>query len=283
MNKNVNKEGVAVGKCRVLIRGVNDVGSAVAHRLIEDGHVVVIHDVAQPTTSRRGMAFADAMFDGHAQLEGIQAHRADSLADITARLNAELSVANEAIVTAFDFTETLRVVKPRVLIDARMRKRAVPESQIWLAPITIGLGPNFTAGVTTDVVVETAYGEDLGRVYSTGGTRPLAGEPREIDGRGRERFVYAPVEGTVETDLGIGDLVTDQEVVARIGTNLLRAPITGALRGLTHHGVPVTRGTKVIEVDPRGSKGNLYGVGMRPGQIADGIRMWLRLELVGCC
>ena len=48
----------------MLVRGVNDVASAVAHRLFSAGHAVALHDVAAPTTSRRGMAFADAMFDG---------------------------------------------------------------------------------------------------------------------------------------------------------------------------------------------------------------------------
>jgi hypothetical protein len=37
------------------------------------------------------------------------------------------------------------------VIDARMRKRAVPEGQRGLAPLTIGLGPNFIAGENVDV------------------------------------------------------------------------------------------------------------------------------------
>ncbi len=45
---------------RVLVRGVGDIGSAVAHQLFHAGHVVVVlHDGEQPTTTRRGMAFAD--------------------------------------------------------------------------------------------------------------------------------------------------------------------------------------------------------------------------------
>ena len=52
----------------VLVRGVGDIGSAVAHRLFGAGYGVVIHDDPQPTTTRRGMAFADAVFDGRASL-----------------------------------------------------------------------------------------------------------------------------------------------------------------------------------------------------------------------
>lgn len=57
----------------VLVRGVGDVGSAVAHLLFEAGHSVVIHDTAQPTTTRWVMAFADAVFDRKATLEGVTA------------------------------------------------------------------------------------------------------------------------------------------------------------------------------------------------------------------
>jgi len=53
---------------RVLVHGVGDIGSAVAHRLFLAGHVVVVHDSEQSTTTRRGMAFTDAIFDGRTML-----------------------------------------------------------------------------------------------------------------------------------------------------------------------------------------------------------------------
>ena len=55
----------------MLVRGVGDIGSAVAHRLFLAGHLVVVHDGEQPTTTRRGMAFADAIFDGRTTLDGV--------------------------------------------------------------------------------------------------------------------------------------------------------------------------------------------------------------------
>ncbi|MCC6176646.1 MAG: hypothetical protein IT305_15160 [Chloroflexi bacterium] len=73
---------------RVLVRGLNDVGSAVAHALVRAGYPVVMHDGPAPTTSRRGMAFADAAFDGEAALAGIVARRLDDLAGLDDGLNA---------------------------------------------------------------------------------------------------------------------------------------------------------------------------------------------------
>ena len=42
-----------------------------------------------------------------------------------------------------------------------------------LAPLTIGLGPNFVAGETIDIVVETSW-EQLGHVVTRGSALPLA-------------------------------------------------------------------------------------------------------------
>jgi hypothetical protein len=56
---------------RILIRGANNVDSAVAHCLLQTGYGVVIHDSTQPTTTRRRKAFTDAVFYGNAILDDI--------------------------------------------------------------------------------------------------------------------------------------------------------------------------------------------------------------------
>lgn len=99
----------------------------------------------------------------------------------------------------------------------------------------------------------------------------MSGEPREVDGHARDRYVYAPVGGTFHTSLQIGDHVLQGQDVAQIDTTLLLAPIAGVLRGLTHDGVPVTAKTKVIEVDPHRQGGQVSGIGERPARIAEGV------------
>ena len=75
---------------RVLIRGSGDVGSAVAHLLLRSGHDVVIHDVALPAAPRRGMAFADAIFDGACELDGVRARRVDATAALRGESTGEV-------------------------------------------------------------------------------------------------------------------------------------------------------------------------------------------------
>jgi xanthine dehydrogenase accessory factor len=252
---------------RILVRGSGDVGSAVAHYLFQAGHGVVMHESTQPTATRRRMAFADAVFDGSAILEGIESKKADSLSLLRRLLNEHKIIP----FVIEELGKTLEVVRPHVFVDARMRKHSQPEIQIHLAALTIGLGPNFIAGETTHLVIETARGDSLGRMIEHGSASPLQGEPKEIEGYARDRYVYAPVAGKFHTPHQIGDKVEAGQEVARIDSTPLFAPIAGVLRGITHTDVPVFLKTKVIEIDPRIENAQVTGIAERPARIAQGV------------
>ena len=252
---------------RILIRGANDVGSAVAHRLFTAGYSVVIHEMPLPTTTRRRMSFSDAVFEGRASLDGVEAQLIKRLYLLRGALVSDCCIP----VFIKDFYELLNTLHPTILVDARMRKHLHPEVQRGLAELTIGLGPNFIAGETTDIAIETSRGDSLGQIVEHGATSPLQGEPHEIEGHARDRYVYAPAAGKFRTSLQIGDSVTRGQEVARVDSIPLLAPITGVLRGLTHNGVPVTQKTKVIEVDPRNHDAQYSGIGERPARIAEGV------------
>jgi xanthine dehydrogenase accessory factor len=192
----------------------------------------------------------------------------------------ELHARASIPVVVGDLRYWLEASRCTVLIDARMRKRISPESHCGMAALTIGLGPGHVAPRTADVVVETIWGDRLGAVLREGATLPLAGEPRAIDGVGRERIVYAPIEGVLRSDLEIGGPVSAGTLVATIDGTPICAPISGTLRGLTRPGVSVVRGDKVLEVDPRPpERAGFSGLGERPLRIAEGvalaIRQWL--------
>jgi xanthine dehydrogenase accessory factor len=251
----------------VLVRGSGDIGSAVAHCLFTAGYAVILHDGPAPAAPRRGMAFTDAIFDGAATLSGVEGRRVNDLTALSPLLEAHGCVP--IVVVPFD--ETLAAVSPGVLVDARMRKRAVPEAQMSLAALTIGLGPNFVAGETTHLVIETSWGERLGALVTAGPSAPLAGEPRTYGGHARDRFIYAPAAGVFRTQCSIADVVAAGQVVATLDGVDLAAPLSGILRGLVRDGVPVEAGAKCVEVDPRGDSAHVLGIGERPGTIARGV------------
>ena len=260
----------------VLVLGAGDVGSAVAHALFQAGRTVALQDgPAPPAAPRRGMAFADAFFDGKAMLAGVTARRLGSPpADLPAALGGAASLPFLAGTVA----EALAAARWAAVVDARMRKRGAPEDLRAWAPLTVGLGPGFAAGGGPDanchVAVETSW-EGLGEVMRSGPTLPLRGEPRPIAGVGRQRAVYAPIAGLFRTGLAIGGSIAATEPLGTLDGRPLLAPLAGVLRGLVRDGVPVKAGTKVAEVDPRGDPALCFGLGERPRRIAEAVAVLL--------
>ncbi len=255
----------------VLVLGAGDVGSAVAHALFQAGAAVAMQDgPASPAVPRRGMAFADAFFDGEAALAGVTARRLATPVDLAAALG------NAAFLPFFvgTVTEALAAAPWAAVVDARMRKRAAPEDLRPWAPLAVGLGPGFVAGEGADAnchaAVETSW-EALGKVVRSGPTLPLRGEPRPIAGVGRERAVYAPAAGLFRTGHAIGGRISAAEPIGTLDGRALLAPLAGALRGLVRDAVPVEEGAKVAEVDPRGDPALCFGLGERPRRIAEGV------------
>jgi xanthine dehydrogenase accessory factor len=116
-----------------LVRGIGDVGSAIAVELFRAGYGVALNDDPAPTTPRSGMAFTDTVFDGVATLDGLSARRASGMEELLAMMTARQVVP----VTTLPFDNVLTAADWSGLIDARMRKRAQPERQRGLVPLTI--------------------------------------------------------------------------------------------------------------------------------------------------
>jgi xanthine dehydrogenase accessory factor len=263
---------------QIILRGSSDVASATAHLLFCAGYAVLMHESAQPTATRRKMAFTDAIFDGSAWLEGLEGRRIDDLPGLLAALESHQFIP----LTVADFEWLVREISPAILVDARMRKHSQPEKQLGLAPLTLGLGPGFEAAQTVDIAIETGRGPDLGRLIRSGATAALKGEPVSMAGHARDRYVYAPLDGVFRTGLQVGEAVRQGQVVAEINGHPLTAPLDGVLRGLTRDGVPVKVRTKIIEVDPRGEAAQVSGIAERPAKIAQGVlqavQEWLAVK-----
>ena len=149
--------------------------------------------------------------------------------------------------TAPDFA----ALRPDVIVDARLAKRpldTVPDA----APLVIGLGPGFEAGVHCHAVIETNRGHNLGRVIWQGAAQADTGTPGHVQGRGRERVLRAPADGTVQPLVEIGTLVTEGQPVCSVAGQPVLAPFDGVVRGLIHPSVLVHAGLKIGDVDPRG-------------------------------
>ena len=247
----------------IIIDGCGDIGSAIAHQLFKVSQSVLVTDHSRPAHSRRGMSFVDAFYQSSAQLEGVVARYFDRLPS---------TLPNEVIICSMGVEQLLDQFDVKVVINARMRKRDTPVLPNWKSKhdsLLIGLGPGFVSNVNCDVAIETAWGDHLGSEV-TGPTEPLKGDPRPIDGLTRERIVYAPISGIWQTNCNLGDSVKAGDILGNISGHVIHAPISGVLRGISHHLANINTNQKIVELDPLG-KTQIYGLGERPLKIAKGV------------
>lgn len=231
----------------VIVLGTNEIASAVAARLTLEGCRVVLSHDPYPPVIRRGMAFYDALFNDHAEVDGIQGRRGETVVEIV----GALTVSGVVAVTPLQLTDLIALRTPDVLIDARMQKRRMTTNLRNIANLSIGLGPQFAAGVNCDVAIET-HPDHAGELVEAGETRPNDHVPRYLGGVGRGRFVYSARDGAWRTPLDIGARIFKNYVIGLLDGHRVLSPMDGFLRGIARDGVLVPQKVKLVEIDPRG-------------------------------
>jgi len=235
-----------------IIRGGGDLASGVALRLHRAGLKLIVTELPQPLAVRRLVSFAEAVYAGMIEVEGVKAH---CVANLTTAL--EVVHAGQIAVMVDAHTQVLQNLRHTpgapelgVLIDGRMIKRP-PELGIEAAPLVIGLGPGFNAGENCHAVIETNRGHNLGRVFWQGSAEADTGIPESVFSRRSERVLRAPGDGVLVAHAQIGDHLEQGQIVAEVGGVAILAPFKGVLRGLVHPGVAVKKNFKVGDLDPR--------------------------------
>ena len=202
-----------------------------------------------PAAIRRQVALSEAVYSGSACVENVEAVRIENTGQLHQAWDEE-----KVPVLVDPEGESIRLLKPKVVVDAILAKKNLGTKKD-MAPLTIGLGPGFTAGEDVDVVIETKRGHNLGRIIRQGSAYPNTGIPGIIGGYGAERVMHAPAAGILKNRSKIGDIVEAGQVLAVIegeaGTTEVPATINGLLRGLIRDNYPVTKGFKIADIDPR--------------------------------
>lgn len=236
----------------IIVRGGGDLATATIHRLHRAGFPVLVLETHRPAAIRRQVCFSEAVYQGSAQVEGV-----------TARLIREVGEAanvwNDGEVPLLVDPEAscISQLKPAGVVDAILAKRNLGTHQT-MAPLTIALGPGFTAGQDVHFVIETMRGHNLGRIITEGTALPNTGVPGLVGGASGERVIHAAHTGTLQGIKSIGQSVEKGEPIAMIcnqeGEFPVDASISGLLRGLIRDGFPVTKGLKIADIDPRQSE-----------------------------
>lgn len=249
----------------VCIKGAGDLASGIAVRLHRSRFDIVMTDLPVPTAVRRTVAFSEAIRLGTTAVEDVKAKRAESIEEVRECLA-------KGIIPVMPDPEAkiIQVLKPEVVVDAVMAKRNTG-TRIDDAPLVIGVGPGFTAGVDCHAVVETQRGHNLGRAIWKGSAAPNTGVPGNIGGQTIRRLIKAPADGTFHPEKNIGDIVKEGDRVANVDGVPVYAQTDGLIRGMLQDGVPVTKGLKSGDVDPRGKVIDYMTVSDKASSIGGGV------------
>jgi xanthine dehydrogenase accessory factor len=265
-----------IADIKVLVRGGGDMGSGVAWRLHRCGFKVLITEIPQPLSVRRAVSFCEAVYDGKARVEDVDAvlvQNVDGIYGAWKERHIPLLLDPDA--------ECKISVEPDVLVDAILAKKNLGTT-IKDAPLVMALGPGFRAGLDVHCVVETKRGHRLGRLLNAGSAQPNTGEPGAVMGITHDRVLRATATGTWESSARIGDAVKKGDELGRVTDEPVRALIDGVLRGLIRSNISVTKGLKIGDIDPRGIREYCFTISEKAlavsGGVLEGILHFLNLR-----
>ena len=253
----------------IVVRGAGDLATGTIIKLVKSGYAVIALETETPAAIRRTVSFSEAVYAGKQQVEDVS-----SVLARTPQEAYEIARRGIPAILVDPEGDSIGLLHPAAVIDAILAKKNLGTHR-EMAPVTIALGPGFSAGTDVDVVVETKRGHDLGRLIYEGTAAPNTGIPGVIAGYGAERVMHAPASGIWHVKAQIADIAEKGAVIAVIEPEQtmreahrengksaapctegvpVYASLSGLLRGLIRDGYPVTTGMKIADIDPRANE-----------------------------
>jgi xanthine dehydrogenase accessory factor len=271
--KSGREMSIAKRKPLALVLGTNEIASAVAVYMHRAGWACIVANDAFPPVIRRGMAYHDVLFGDRATIENVEGVLAENALELLRALEDPSHIA----VTPLHVMDLIALRLPDALIDARMQKYRVTPDWRHIAPLTVGLGPNFVVNENCNIAIETRPAR-VGRLVESGGTDAPDHEPNRLGGVGGERFAYSDRQGLWHSALNIGVRVFKGFVVGHLDGVAIRAPLDGIIRGLVRDGLRVPSRVKLLEIDPRGRSASWTGIDERSRAIAEATARAIRVK-----
>lgn len=229
----------------IVVRGGGDIASGAIQKLYRSGFKVLVLETETPSAIRRKVAFCEAVYEKEIKIEGIKARLVVNDEEIQDCWNSDILP-----VMIDSRGKVIERLKPLAVVDGILAKQNFGTKRS-MAPITIALGPGFSAPEDVDIVIETMRGHNLGRIIEEGRASENTGVPGIIAGFGIERVIYSDYSGVITNIEKIGNVVEKGDVIAVVGDNEISASISGVLRGIIRDGYKVKKGLKIADIDPR--------------------------------
>ena len=234
----------------VIVRGGGDIATGIIQKLFRAGFKVLVLEIEKPSCIRRTVSLCECMYGDEAYVEDMVSKKIINLEEAWAAWDkGKIPVLNDETLAS------LKRIRPFALVDAILAKRNLGTNKD-MAPITIGVGPGFSAGEDVDVVIETNRGHDLGRLIFDGKAKENTGIPGDISGFSTERVIYSNAKGIFMPLRKIGDIVKKGDAIGKItegdsNLEIVKSKIDGVLRGIIREGYLVPINFKIADVDPR--------------------------------
>lgn len=229
----------------IVVRGGGDIASGAIQKLYRSGFKVLVLETETPSAIRRKVAFCEAVYEKEIEIEGIKARLVANDEEIKDCWDSDILP-----VMIDSRGKVIERLKPLAVVDGILAKQNFGTKRS-MAPITIALGPGFSAPEDVDIVIETMRGHNLGRIIEEGRASENTGVPGIIAGFGIERVIYSDYSGVIINIEKIGNVVEKGDVIAVVGDNEIYASISGVLRGIIRDGYKVKKGLKIADIDPR--------------------------------
>ena len=229
----------------IIVRGGGDIASGAIQKLYRSGFKVLVLETETPSAIRRKVSFCEAVYEKEIEIEGIKARLVANDEDFQDCWD------NDIVPVMIDSRgKVIERLKPLAVVDGILAKQNFGTKRS-MAPITVALGPGFSAPEDVDIVIETMRGHNLGRIIEEGRASENTGVPGIIAGFGIERVIYSDYSGVITNIEKIGNVVEKGDVIAVVGDNEIYASISGVLRGIIRDGYKVKKGLKIADIDPR--------------------------------
>lgn len=229
----------------IVVRGGGDIASGAIQKLYRSGFKVLVLETETPSAIRRKVAFCEAVYEKEIEIEGIKARLVANDEEIQECWNSDI-----VPVMIDSRGKVIERLKPLAVVDGILAKQNFGTKRS-MAPITIALGPGFSAPEDVDIVIETMRGHNLSRIIEEGRASENTGVPGVIAGFGIERVIYSYYSGVITNVEKIGNVVEKGDVIAVVGDNEIYASISGVLRGIIRDGYKMKKGLKIADIDPR--------------------------------
>ncbi len=250
----------------IAIKGAGEIASGIAVRLFRSNFTnIFMMEIPSPMAVRRQVSFCEAVYDGTAIIEGIKAQKVLSADKIKAVWNK-----NHIPVIVDPDWNSIKTISPDIVIDAVIAKKNLG-TNIYEAPLVIGLGPGFEAGEDVHCLIETNRGHNLGKLILKGFAEPDTGIPGNIKGHTKKRVLRSPCSGIFTSCLTIGAIVKKNDILGYVDNLPVIAQIDGILRGQIRNNTRVTNKLKTGDIDHRGNIEYCHTISDKALAIAGGV------------